>query len=125
MADNIVAHHEITELPGRGRVNLLHFHQGMVLMVAGTAVGLYRDPAAVTDPLGNGLIGFESIPDTLQGDPDEQQGHVVEQLSGYVGLASGAVIFIRPDGVALYPDRTSALNNRDMCWIIRFEPTTH
>lgn len=123
MVDNIVARHEVTELPGRGPVDLLHFHKGMVLMVAGTAVGLYRDPAAVTDPLGNGLIGFESIPEALQSDPAEQPGHITEQISGFVGLASGAVIFIRPDGVALYPDRTSALNNRDMCWIIRFEPT--
>jgi hypothetical protein len=121
MTDTVIAAHEVRELAGRGRVDLLHFHQGMVLMVAASAVGLYRHPDAVTDPFGNGLIGYEPVPEALQMEPDSGAGLVREQQSGYVGLASGAVIFIRPDGVALYPDRASALNNRDMYWIIPFE----
>lgn len=122
MSDNVVARHETRELEGRGRVNLLHFHPGMVLMIAGGAVGLYRDANAVTDPLGNGLIGYEPIPEPLRPEPVPEGGPVLEQRSGYVALASGAVIFIRPDGVALYPDRHSALNNRHMHWLIPFEP---
>jgi hypothetical protein len=121
MTDTVIASHEVRELAGRGRVDLLHFHQGMVLMVARSAVGLYRSPDAVTDPFGNGLIGYEPVPEALQETPGPGSGPVTEQQSGYVGLASGAVIFIRPDGVALYPDRVSALNNRDMHWIIPFE----
>lgn len=121
MTDTVIAAHEVRQLDGRSRVDLLHFHQGMVLMVATSAVGLYRSPDAVTDPLGNGLIGYEPVPQALQQAPEPGAGPVREQQSGYVGLASGAVIFIRPDGVALYPDRASALNNRDMYWIIPFE----
>jgi hypothetical protein len=121
MSDNVVAHQEVTELAGRGRVNLLHFHRGMVLMVAATAVGLYRNPEAVNDPFGNGLIGYEAIPEDLQGEAEAPDGQVLEQQSGYVRLASGGVIFIRPDGVGLYPDTRSALNNRDLYWIIPFE----
>lgn len=122
MADTIVAQQEITDIPGRGRVNLLHFHRGMVLMVSREAVGLYRDPAFINDPLGNGLIGYEPIPDGLRGEAAPDGAWVARQSSGYVGLTSGAVLFIRPDGVALYPDGNSALNNRHMVWIIRFEP---
>lgn len=119
MSDNVVARHEVTDLAGRGRVDLLHFHPGMVLMVAATAVGLYRSPEAVNDPLGNGLIGYEAIPESLHGDARQEQ--VLEQQAGYVRLASGGVIFIRPDGVGLYPDNNAALNNRDMYWLIPFE----
>lgn len=90
-------------------------------MVAATAVGLYRNPEAVNDPFGNGLIGYEAIPEDLQGEAEAPDGQVLEQQSGYVRLASGGVIFIRPDGVGLYPDTRSALNNRDLYWIIPFE----
>lgn len=119
--DTIVAQREIVDLPERGRVNLLHFHQDMVLMISGSAVGLYRDRRAVEDPLGNGLIGFEPIPEFLRGEPDPQAGWVTEQTSGYIRLSSGAALFIRPDGVALFPDAGSALRNRDMQWLIRFD----
>lgn len=122
MADTIVAQHEVTDIPGRGRVNLLHFHRGMVLMVSREAVGLYRDPEAISDPLGNGSIGYQPIPVSLQAEADPEHGYVVRQSSGFVGLTSGAVIFIRPDGIALYPDGDSALNNRGMEWLIHFEP---
>ena len=121
MSDQVVARHEVTELAGRGRVNLLHFHPGTVLMVAATAVGLYRSPEAVNDPLGNGLIGYEAIPEALQGDAGACDGQIQEQQAGYVRLVSGGIIFIRPDGVGLYPDTRSALNNRDLYWIIPFE----
>lgn len=121
MSDNVVARHEVAELAGRGRVTLLHFHPGMVLMIAATAVGLYRNPEAVNDPLGNGLIGYEALPEGLQGDAQAPDGQVREQQAGYVRLASGGVIFIRPDGVGLYPDTDAALNNRDMYWLIPFE----
>lgn len=122
MTDTIVAQQEIADIPGRGRVNLLHFHQGMVLMISREAVGLYRNRAAVTDPLGNGVIGYQTIPEPLRGEEDAEQAHVTRQTSGYVGLTSGAVLFIRPDGIGLYPDNNSALNNRDRVWLIHFEP---
>jgi len=47
---------------------------------------------------------------------------VNEHQSGYVGLNGGGVIFIRPDGVALYPSGMHALQNRDMSWLIPFPP---
>jgi len=120
--DTIIAQQEIVSLPQRGRVNLLHFHQGMVLLVGVDAVGLYRDRAAVDDPLANGLIGYETIPDELRPTFREGAGYVTEQVSGYVALHSGAVLFIRPDGVALYPDGQNALRDQHRCWLIPFPP---
>ncbi|MBM7333859.1 MAG: hypothetical protein ABGX87_14470 [Alcanivorax sp.] len=120
--DTIISRQEVLSLPARGAVNLLHFHQGMVLVVGADAVGLYRDRRAVEDPLANGLVGYEPIPDALRPvfvDPD---GFVSEQTSGFIGLSSGAALFVRPDGVALYPSGLDALHNRDCCWLIPFPP---
>ena len=92
--DTIISRQETLSLPARGPVNLLHFHQGMVLLIGADAVGLYRDRRAVEDPLANGLVG----------------------------LRSGAAMFIRPDGVALYASSLDALHNRDCQWVIPFPP---
>ena len=121
MADTIIARTELCELPGRGTVNLLYFHSGPVLMITAVAAGLYRDRPAVEDPLGNGTLGYESFPGELAPQWEPEHGHVREQLSGYVGLTSGAALFIRPDGVALYPDSQSALRNRNMRWLLPFD----
>ena len=116
----IVARHETRNLEGRGPVNLMHFHQGQVLMISAKAVGLYRDDAALHDPLGNGALGYELIPDTLQSPWSDDIGFVREQQAGFVGLSSGAVLFIRPDGIALYADGQSALRNENSFWLIPF-----
>ncbi len=121
MTDTIIANSEICELPGRGPVNLLDFHTGAVVMVSAVAVGLYRDRAALEDPLGNGTLGYEAIPEPLQPPWVPELGHVREQLAGFVGLTSGAVLFIRPDGIGLYPDNEAALRNRDCQWLLEFE----
>ena len=98
----------------------MHFHQGQVLMVSQGAVGLYRDAASVADPLGNGVVGFEAIPDALQPHWREDGGFVQAQRAGFIGLTSGAVLFIRPDGIALYDDGNSALRNLSAHWLIPF-----
>ncbi|MGB2248679.1 MAG: hypothetical protein ACPH3N_13450 [Alcanivorax sediminis] len=120
--DTIIENQENLTLNGRGNVTLLHFHQGMVLLVGEDAVGLYRDRIAIDDPLANGVIGYESIPAPLQPRWGEECGYVREHQSGYVGLNEGGVIFIRPDGVALYPCGPDALQNRHMSWLIPFPP---
>ena len=120
--DTIIDQQENLSLPPRGNVTLLHFHQGMVLLVGEDAVGLYRDRVAIDDPLANGVIGYETIPAPLQPQWSEECGFVQEHQSGFVGLNEGGVLFIRPDGVALYPSGMHALQNQQMCWLISFPP---
>ena len=116
----VVASDELVEVADRGTVNLLHFHNGMVLMISATAVVLYRDRKHIGDPLGNGVIGFEAIPEPLRPSFSDAAGYVSQYVSGFVGLTSGAALFIRPDGIALYPDNQAALHNRAMQWLIPF-----
>lgn len=120
--DNIIERQEVLSLPDRGAVNLLHFHQGMVLLIGADAVGLYRDRRAVDDPFANGVLGYEPIPEALCPRFLEPDGYVIEQISGFIGLSSGAALFVRPDGVALYPSSLDALHNRHCCWLIAFPP---
>lgn len=122
MTDAIIHSQERATVAGHGDVNLLHFHHQTVLMISAEAVGLYRNSAALHDPLGNGVLGFELIPAYLHPAWEPQCGYVREQLAGFVSLTSGAVLFIRPDGIALYPDSTSALHNRALQWLIPFTP---
>ena len=120
MSDIIIAKREVCNLPGKGLVDLLYFHEDKVLLISAQAIGLYQSRAAVEDPLGNGVLGYEIIPENLQATADEQGSVVQEQRAGYVKLNSGAVVFIRPDGVALYDDGPSALRNLNMHFLIPF-----
>ena len=120
MGDMIVARSEVCKLARRGEVDLLHFHQGQVLLVSTEAVGLYQNLAAVDDPLGNGVLGYQPIPERLRPARDERGSVVAEQRAGCVRLHSGAVLFIRPDGVALYDDGMAALRNSNPHWLIAF-----
>src|SRR5699024_5750791 len=120
--DNIVAQHEVLNAPPRGAVNLLSFDQGMVLLFGAGAVALYRDRRAVDDPLADGLLGYGPIPRALRGGFVEPEGYVIAQASGFIGLRSGAALFVRPDGVALYPSSADDLRNQACCWVIPFPP---
>ncbi|MEE4249361.1 MAG: hypothetical protein V2I38_02125 [Alcanivoracaceae bacterium] len=115
----IVAQQEIIDADGR-QATLLHFHRGQVLRILADSVALYRDRASVDDPLGNGVVGHELIPSSICLQFDSETGFVGEQRAGFVGLHGGAVLFIRPDGIALYDDAGNALRNRDAHWLIPF-----
>lgn len=121
MSDMIVAHQEVIE-SGGGQKNctLLHFHRGQVLRIGSDSVALYRDRTAVDDPLGNGVVGHELIPHTITLRFEPDTGFIEQQRAGYVGLHGGAVLFIRPDGIALYNNAQDALRNQHAHWLIPF-----
>lgn len=89
-------------------------------MIGAAAVGLYRDERALDDRLGNGVLGYQPIPEALRPSWRDEYGFVREQCAGCVTLTSGAVLFIRPDGVALYDDGPSALHDNGRHWLIPF-----
>jgi hypothetical protein len=119
MSDMIVAHQEVIDDSDR-QVSLLHFHRGQVLKIGADSIALYRDRAAVDDPLGNGVIGHELIPSHLHPVFEAGTGYIRDQRAGFVGLQGGAVLFIRPDGIALYDSADNALRNHHAHWLIPF-----
>lgn len=118
MADELVAAMQWLELPGRGQVNLLSLVQGPIILIGQDAVGVYRSRQALSDPLGNGTFGYELLPVALRASPTAS-GYVAVQRAGFIGLHSGAALFLRPDGLALFANSQDALHNRDMIWLIR------
>lgn len=122
MTDMIVAHQEIIDSVA-SPASLLHFHHGQVLRIGYDAVALYRDRSCVDDPLGNGVIGHELIPSALCPNFFAESGFVHEQKAGFISLHGGAVLFIRPDGIALYDDAQSALQNRHPHWLMPLSKT--
>jgi hypothetical protein len=122
MNDMIVSRQDTRNLGDRGDVSLMHFHHGHVVLISADAVGYYRDEDAIFDPLGNGVLGYEVIPASVAPHWVDGVGFIAEQRAGFVGLTSGAVIFIRPDGIGLYNDGASALRNIEPYWLIPFSP---
>lgn len=118
MTDIIARQIEHAELPGRGPVSLLTLHGGQVIVIGADAVAMFRDRDSISDPLGNGVLGHERLPAAQQ--CDASGSFVAEQRAGYVGLIGGAVLFVRPDGVALYDSGLDALHNRNAHWLIPF-----
>lgn len=119
MTDMIVARQEHLDQNGR-QASLLHFHRGQVLRICADSVALFRNRISVDDALGNGVVGHEPIPPALAPSFHPDTGFVREQRAGFVGLHGGAVLFIRPDGIALYQNASDALRNQHACWLIPF-----
>lgn len=123
MNDAIFATVETLSNEGR-QVCLLQAHQGWVLRISQDALALYRSRQALDDPLGNGCVGYCAIPVALQPYWQERDGYVASRQAGFVGLNGGAALFVRPDGIALYPSAQAALANVQLCHFLSFESLT-
>ncbi len=90
----------------------LSLRGGSVLVISATALALYKDEAAVGDPLGNGLI---ALTDLSQASPlTHRDGHfMTEHRAGYIGLHGERMLLITPVAIQLFDDRLDALQNRN------------
>jgi hypothetical protein len=85
---------------------------GSVLVISGSALALYKNEAAIGDPLGNGLISLTDLPDDAPLIHD--QGHFMrEQRAGYIGLQDERVLLITPIAIQLFDNGLDALHNRN------------
>jgi hypothetical protein len=85
---------------------------GSILVISATALALYRDEAALSDPLGNGLIALADLPE--QAPLKHDQGHFMsEHRAGYIGLQGDRLLLITPVAIQLFDDRQDALHNRN------------
>lgn len=85
---------------------------GSILVISATALALYKDEAAVSDPLGNGLIALTDL--TGISPLTHRDGHfMTEHRAGYIGLHGERMLLITPVAIQLFDDRLDALQNRN------------
>ncbi|WP_051207661.1 hypothetical protein [Saccharospirillum impatiens] len=85
---------------------------GTVLVISATALALYKDEAAIGDPLGNGLIALTDLSGVSP--LAHQDGHfMTEHRAGYIGLHGERLLLITPVAIQLFDDRRDALQNRN------------
>lgn len=85
---------------------------GSVLVISATALALYKDAAAVNDPLGNGLIALTDLSKTSP--LTHLDGHfMTEHRAGYIGLHGERMLLITPVAIQLFDERRDALQNRN------------
>lgn len=77
-----------------------------VLVISKTQIALYQYKDAFLDPLGNGFIRSEALPEQswLQESP-----FITSHKAGFVGLSNGYVFLIGLNDIRLYPSPETAL----------------
>ena len=106
-SDSIIAHTSCERLR-QEPAQLLHLHNGYVIVLTPRAIACYRNHAAVGDPLGNGLLSFVELDDTAT-IGFEQASCVATHTAGYVGLLDGKALLITPNKIRLYPNSHDGL----------------
>lgn len=110
-SSDIIAKHIATTLNNGEAAECLEFHNGKCLVLSQQALGMYKDMASVTDPLGNGRIDTVTLPADEQLSND--QPWVTETVAGFIGLTNGRALLITPNYVQMFPTKTDALHNRN------------
>ena len=105
--DSIIAHTSCERLRGEP-AQLLHLHNGYVIVLTPRAIGCYSSRAALDDPLGNGLLSFAEL-DENSLLVFEQEGCITTHSAGYVGLRDGKALLITPFKIRLYPNNHDGL----------------
>ncbi len=89
----------------------LTLRNGSLLVVAESALALYRSAESLEDPLGNGLVAMEDIPTASR--LLQKEGFVKEYQAGYIGLHDDKVILITPNDIQLFSSKFDALRNQN------------
>lgn len=105
--DSIIAHISCERLR-QDPAQLLHLHNGMVIVLTPTALACYRNHSAINDPLGNGLLSFCALEDGVR-IGFEGERCVTTHAAGYVGLVDGKALLIAPFKIRLYPNNHDGL----------------
>ena len=105
--DSIIAHTSCERLRGEP-AQLLHLHNGYVIVLTPRAIACYSNRAALDDPLGNGLLSFAEL-DGNSLLEFEQESCVTTHSAGYVGLLDGKALLITPFKIRLYPTNQDGL----------------
>lgn len=111
-SSDIVVRCEFIEQGDHANTQWLTFRNGNVLVLAAGFMALYKDTAAISDPLGNGLKAMTDLPEQslLQ---FSSQGFVKEYTAGFIRLWDDKAILITPNDIQLFNNNMDALHNKN------------
>ncbi len=111
--DQIIVQHQHTTLENGSPADILTLYSGQVVVLTASALAVYKDASRINDPLGNGLLGIQDIPDGMLWPNTPGTSLVTEYRSGYVGLIHQAVLLITPFHVSLFCTADDALTGQN------------
>lgn len=112
---SIISAVEHIVLPNHKPCSVLTFQTGFVLAVSHNTLALYKSIAAISDPLGNGLLVSLDIPKSHTLAVDDQTGNFVMHFdAGFVALSEGKALLIKPHCVEYYATPMEGLKGENM-----------
>lgn len=106
---DLVKEVNVHSLDNGERIRTIEMKNGFVIALAMNSIHLFKNKEAIGNPLGNGLVVSESIPDNIAGyTPD-----VEEYKAGYVGLVGGFVLLLGGYDIRLFSSKRNALYNQN------------
>lgn len=99
------------QLVNSEKVQVLEFHDGMLLILAKDAIALYKSRSSFEDPMTDGSLGYVKLASEhhLKWTDDSI---IEEYKSGYICLKDQRVILITPNAIQLFPGKHEALRNQ-------------
>jgi hypothetical protein len=109
---DVVRSSQLLQLSQGEKVEALELINGQVLLLAKNGLSLYKNHAAIEDPLANGLLHSAELAEHVY--LKQEEGRFMKmKRSGLVGLFDEKVILLTPNDIQLFPNRVSALRNQD------------
>lgn len=94
-------------------MEILQFFNGKALVLDQKAIAMYKNPAAIADPLGNGLIDCADMDNKPWLSLDDAPW-VISHRAGFIGLKRDFCLLILPVDVRLYRNKEDALLNKNV-----------
>ncbi len=109
---DVVQSSQLLTLKNGEQVEALTLINTQILLLAHNSLSLYKDLAAIEDPLANGLLHSTALDESHC--LVQKEGRFMEMTrSGLIGLFDEKVILLTPNDIQLFPNRGSALRNQD------------
>jgi len=120
MVESVEARYITSSSGDKYYAEILHFVGGKVLVISHNAIALYKSAAAISDPLGNGIIKLATLPDTIRFNMSDTPW-VVRHISGFIELIDQYIILILPNSIRLYRGKEDALRNSNIILDLPFD----
>lgn len=101
-----------TRLSNGDFAEILYLQGGPVVVLSHGGIASYKSADAVSDPLGNGLLGTAELPDDreLEAKEDSFVAHI---RSGFVQLHNDYALLVTPFHATLFASNSDALEGKD------------